>query len=385
MIRTVVAYTYEMVDAELAVAEILQQLDLDSTKLANAVGIITCFPVFIETGVVKALSDALPFEIVGATTLGNSVHDSIGSIMPMLSIMILTSDEASFLTAHTAPIEELNAGSLFDISASNALHVDKKLGMAMVFTTQPPVTSHVADLIEHLQKSIGNNVPLFGMVACDPEMDKPAATIFQGAAMYNKAALLLIYGDIKPTFLTVSISNAYIKKQQAIITRAEGNILQELDDMPFKQYLQSLGLDETDTLQVVPIVIDYRKGTKPITRFISHLTPEGWAVCGGDVPVNGTVSIAMLESEDILNTATSLAEQLHALPDFKGAFIISCLGRNLALGNDVALELEAIHAVLGDSVPYMGCYSMGEIAPLQDQEGNFINFLHNYSIIACTF
>ena len=64
------ASTFEIDDVQAAVAEILEQLQ--SRLCQNSVGIISCYAEFIDSGVVEALCNQLPFDVVGITTIANA-------------------------------------------------------------------------------------------------------------------------------------------------------------------------------------------------------------------------------------------------------------------------------------------------------------------------
>lgn len=68
MIKVYTASTQEIDTVADAVAQVMAQLASQGEWLAQGVGIITCYPEFIDSGVVAALSEALPFEVIGVTT-----------------------------------------------------------------------------------------------------------------------------------------------------------------------------------------------------------------------------------------------------------------------------------------------------------------------------
>ncbi|MDR2738996.1 MAG: hypothetical protein LBB68_04085 [Treponema sp.] len=72
MIKVLNACTAEIDDVDLAVSEILEQLDVPGNLRNNSIGIIACYYEFIETGVVAEICKRLPFDVVGCTTLGNA-------------------------------------------------------------------------------------------------------------------------------------------------------------------------------------------------------------------------------------------------------------------------------------------------------------------------
>ena len=94
MIKSFTATTREIDDAQAAVDEITKVLDIEKNLMKNSLGIISCFSEFEETGVLKAICDALPFDCIGATTCLCASDSDVDQIL--LAITVLTSDDCSF-------------------------------------------------------------------------------------------------------------------------------------------------------------------------------------------------------------------------------------------------------------------------------------------------
>ncbi|MDR2393850.1 MAG: hypothetical protein LBD93_06825 [Treponema sp.] len=81
MIKTMSAYTFEIDEVAIAVSEILAQLDVEHSLYAHSVGLMTCYEEFIETRVIKAISDALPFDVIGCSTMANASAGELEEMM----------------------------------------------------------------------------------------------------------------------------------------------------------------------------------------------------------------------------------------------------------------------------------------------------------------
>ena len=101
MLKMLCAYTEEIDEIDEAVEEILEQIDLKDL-LPNSVGIVSCYREFIETGIVKALAERLPFDIAGATTLANGVPGRYGNMLLCLSV--ITADDARLSASMSEPM-----------------------------------------------------------------------------------------------------------------------------------------------------------------------------------------------------------------------------------------------------------------------------------------
>jgi hypothetical protein len=71
------------------------------------VGVLHCGYEFVDEGFVELLNETLPFDTVGCTTIADATNGEYGP--ELLSLSVLTSDDAAFSVARTAP---LNAGNI---------------------------------------------------------------------------------------------------------------------------------------------------------------------------------------------------------------------------------------------------------------------------------
>lgn len=386
MIRTLVAHTMEIDDVDAAVSEILDQLGLTKSLLKNAVGIISCYSEFIESGVVKALCESLPFEVVGTTTLGNAAGDALGQMM--LAISVLTSDDIAFVTARTETLAEKQEERLAEAYEAALAKLPGR-SPSMMLSFMPLVYNVGGDTIVGILDRVSGGVPNFGTVTVDHTLDyQTAAVIHNGESFTKNLSMVLLEGDIHPSFYVASISEGRVMKQKAIITASDGNLLKEVNGIPILRYMETIGLAKEGQIEganAIPFIIDLGDGTKPIARAIYASTPEGYAVCGGNMPVGATLSVGSLEQDDVLKTTEQVVETMRRSGLTDGMLLYSCLSRNLALGVETELEMEKVRGSLAAAVPYHFGYSGGEICPVYDAQGKPVNRFHNDTIVACVF
>ena len=383
MLTMLTAYTSEIDDIAIAIDEVLEQLDLKNSLRRHSVGILSCYSEFLETGVVKALCDSVPFDVIGCTTMASGTNRQNGIMI--LSLCVLTSDEVSFATSQSAPLSVENCATSLGKAyqkAADALQ-DKPSLAIPIFPTLNFITGE--SLVEALD-TISSGLPVFGTLPCDNTNDySQSFVIYNGEASGKSMALLLLSGPISPKFHIVSIPEERRQKQNAIITSSEGNLLHSVNNMPLLQYLETLGLCEAnnvETAKIVPFVVDYNDGTTPVVRGIYSFTPEGSAMCGGLMPLNGTLSIGSLDYLDVINSVTTLMDEVKAREDASVMLIFSCICRGWALGTDMLAELDRVQE--STQLPYMMCYSGGEVCPVYNTQGSFFNRFHNYTCIICT-
>jgi hypothetical protein len=384
MLNMISAITAQIDDPEAAAAEILEQLDIGRNLRTNSVGLVACNYEFIDAGALEVLEKALPFDIVGVTTLGNAARGLCGS--DYLSLSVLTSDDVRFSCAVTGGITGEN---LVDEINGVFKRAGESLGASpgFILSYVPIIGSLGAAVFFNEIKRLSGDVPVFGTFACDQTLKfHESRVIFNGKGCRESLALVFMEGNIHPRFFVTPIPERDIQQQHALITESEGVLLKKVNNMPLMDYLGTLGLTRDggiDVTPTIPFIINYRDGSKPVGIGIYDVTPEGYARCVGEVPVNSTLSIGVLDYENIMETAEATVSQFLDHRDINGILMYPCLTRNMMLGLNGADEMKKIISLLGDAAPYQICYSGGEICPTEDADGTLVNRLHNFTFVAC--
>ena len=377
------AWTLEVDDPKVALPEIFGQLDLDNSLLKHAVGFITCSYDFIESGMVKAVCDALPFSVIGGTTLTNAVNSEAGAMVLCLSV--LTSDDCSFSSVVTAPLQDdLDAVIADDYSRALAeLGETPKVILAFL----PMMGNIGGEIVLNSLNTAADGVPIFGTVACDFDTASysNSFTIYNGECFRDSMSLLLIGGNTNPRFVVTSTSDQNLFKQQAIITSAKGTVLKSVNGVCAREYFTSIGLIQGSGIEgvsSVPFIVDYNDGTQPVARAVYSLNDDGSALCGGIMPEGGKLALGRMDVDDILLTTEQSVRKLLAFDECNAVILFPCLGRNMVLGVDPLAETKIVQSLLGDSVPWHLAYSGGEVCPVYDRDGT-VNRFHNFTFIAC--
>jgi hypothetical protein len=153
------------------------------------------------------------------------------------------------------------------------------------------------------------------------------------------------------------------------ITRAEGNVLYELDGEPaldlYKRYLdtQAAGLPATGLL--FPLTVRTGDGA-PVVRTILAVDEAARSLTfAGDVPTGYRARLMRASLEKLVDGASGAAQvSVEGAPGPTSlAILVSCVGRKLVLQQRVEEEIEEVAAVLGPQAVLTGFYSYGEIAP----------------------
>lgn len=157
-----------------------------------------------------------------------------------------------------------------------------------------------------------------------------------------------------------------------LATRAEGNVLYELDREPalaiYKRYLgeYASGLPASGLLFPFALLGDDHRDTGLIRTLLGIDEATGSLTLAGDVPQGSHLRLMHASTEALVDGAESaaLAARDMLRSEVPGlALLISCIGRKLVMGDRVDEEVEAVGAVFGQRCTLAGFYSNGEISP----------------------
>ncbi|MCL2443537.1 MAG: FIST C-terminal domain-containing protein [Treponema sp.] len=379
MIKSFSAATREIDDAQAAVAEIKTALNLEKNLLKNSLGIVSCFSEFAETGVLKAICEALPFDCIGTTSCLCSTCGEVDQII--FTITVLTSDDCDFKTTLIPITSEYKKSIAFEISGL----FEKTAEKPKLFLSYFPLINTISGdmILAEIDKATGG-IPLFGTIAVDHTMDYNTSTTILNGEIYREAVVLgSVYGNPKFSFELASFNEDNIRKQKGIITASEKNILIGVNGKTALEYLEEVGMAREDLVKglgLIPLIVEYKGSVKSVARAVFTVTPENNAVCGGEMPVGATVAIGRVDANDVLSTAqkamTSFVEKNTTILAY------SCVARYLALGANSYAEAEKISEISADN-QYLFAYSGGEICPLPNDKGGLTNFFHNFTTVFC--
>lgn len=390
------ACTQEIDEAASAVSDILTQLDCETNLLAHSVGIVTCHADFLASGVLKAVCDSLPFDVVGTTTLGAAVQGPSGpgasggyvSGQELLTVSVLTSDDVTFVAVLTDSLAADQEGPIRAAAGSSAAGLPQPASLVLVYA---PLLQHVGGerLVRMVTEATGG-APLFGTLTCDHNFDfRDARVIHNGEAYADRMAMVLLSGPVGCRFMTISVPERNAERQSAVITGSEGNVVKEVNGVPVLDYLESIGLSRDAGLEgskSIPVILDYNDGTPAVARCFYMISPEGHAVCGGEMPAGATFALSSMEAEDVILSAEQILGRIAGRDEVNGMLVMSCIVRSVTLGVDQMAEARRVGEKLaGGGLPYQLCYSGGEMCPVYQGEGGTANRFHNFSFAVCLF
>ncbi|MDR2052561.1 MAG: FIST C-terminal domain-containing protein [Treponema sp.] len=385
MIKMLTAHTEEVDDVDAAVQEILDKLDLDSRLLKHSIGLIHCYPEFLESGIVRELASKVPFDVAGITTVSLSIPGFISEFG--LTVSVLTSDDVEFAADMSSPVGEDPSVPFKELYGRLVKKLSKKPSLLLSFF---PFVQHIGgDELAAGVDAVSGGLPQFGTLSISDDIGfNLCATIYNDKSEHSSAVLVALAGEVKPEFLTISVDDEISSPEKAVITQANRNLLQCINNMPATKYMESIGLvSGADTKWTdLPVIIYPEDGTRLIRATVDTGAGDS-LVLAGAAPVNSRIVFSSIDADKVKLSAETVFKQALAAAksggESRSVLVYSCVSRFWALGIDEMAEHEIAKKIFGDSVPYHLVYSGGEILPSILPNGAVINHQQNYSVIIC--
>jgi hypothetical protein len=226
-----------------------------------------------------------------------------------------------------------------------------------------------SELVRGIRAKIGDDVVLTGGLAGDGPRFGTTYVGLNATPVAGKIAAVGLYGD------DIQVSHGShggwdVFGPERRITRAEGNLLYELDGQPaldlYKRYLGEDAAGLPGTALLFPLrIYPAGKPHEAIVRTIVGIDETARTMTfAGDMPSDYRAQLMRGNFDRLIAGAAVAAEQ--AEPGHHGervAILVSCIGRKLLLGQRIREEVEAVGDVLGAGTHVTGFYSYGEVSP----------------------
>ena len=243
-------------------------------------------------------------------------------------------------------------------------------GLRHVFVLSDGLGVNGSLLVRGLAEGLGESVSVSGGLSGDASHFQTTLVLDPSGSHSDRIAAVGLYGD-RIRIGSASLGGWDSFGPERRITRAEGNVLYELDGEPaltlYKRYLaeHAEGLPATGLL--FPMNIRVEGSDRPLTRTILSVDEaEGSLVFAGDVPEGSYGRLMKANFERLVEGAAGAARSSEAAIGDQAtqlAILISCVGRKMVLKQRVEEEVEAVREVLGPLATLTGFYSYGEISP----------------------
>lgn len=305
----------------------------------------------------------------GAAMLGCSTSGEIAGDMVVDDSVIATAVdfEHSRLRSATATIGEERAS--YDVGRKLAEQLNDG-SLRHVFVLSDGLHVNGSDLARGLAGGVREGVSITGGLSGDGTSFAETWVIADDAAGPQRVAAVGLYGnDLHIGYASMGGWEPFGPPRS--ITRAEGNILYELDGRSaldlYKSYLGSHAEHLPSSALLFPILVTDAKGGEGVVRTVLSVDEQKKSMTfAGDIPLGGTALLMKTNVDDLVDGATAAAKaSLNGLGDKRPdlAILVSCVGRKLVMKQRTEEEIEAIRNVFGRDTTISGFYSYGELCP----------------------
>jgi hypothetical protein len=398
--RSIVAVTNEMDDAAEAVNDLLQQVNDKGPLGKNSCGIVFCDVEMDHESFTATLQEKFPFEIVGCTSIANFDTEHGAQIISAV-LIVLTADDAELSVTLTEPLTQENLRRELETAYKSAAASIGKPGKLLFLVPPFSDAAPLDDYVDALSSASGD-IPIFGGLPSSNIADGDILMYAKGRVYSDRAAIVLVDGNIRPVFSVQNVLSAF-SEQKDTITKAKDNKIYTVEDVTFVDYLRSIGLAVDDLIAQGDLAVyvstplkvylnknNYNDGI-PVVRTIQTLDPtDGSGVLFGAISEGSTISIATMKRQDIQDSCKMAIEEIRdkiqAGPEgyrYSTLFCISCGGRYMVMADDKDVEGNIIVENLPENLTLSGFYAYGEICPTAIRDGKAVNRVHNESIVMC--
>jgi len=152
-----------------------------------------------------------------------------------------------------------------------------------------------------------------------------------------------------------------------IVTKAENNILYEIDDQPALDLIRSFLGPRVDSLLgsalQFPIGLEKYEDDAYLVRSIVDIDEDDQSlIFAGNIPEGSVVRLLKARYDDLIESAENSARRLKELSKGKPelALIVSGVGRKMVLKQMADVEIETVQKVIGSKSAIAGFYGYGE-------------------------
>ncbi len=365
-----------------AVNQALQEI-ISQTNIKTNIAFVFASSSFdhsaVLSGIKSVLGDAV--QIVGASTAGEITKNG-PTMRDSVAVMLLASDTMNCTAA-------IATNLTLDSTASGS-HLASQLqphdpALLMIFADG--LKGNGSAVLRGISSVLGQHFPVVGGSAGDNGKLVETHQFIGNTSQTNAVVGVGFSGDFK---FSVGVNHGWnVVGAPQIVTKSVGTTIHEINNQPaVSLYERYLGAEEVANLREImlgEVALSYPLGIKDtqsdefLLRAPFAVTEDGSIVCGGEVLEGSEVQLMVGSKDDAIAAASRAAksalDNLTSTP--KVAFIFSCHVRNTLFSDKETAreEIQAIRAVIGESVPVIGFYTYAEQAPISGS---------SYSINKCT-
>lgn len=322
-------------------------------------------------------------DIVAASTSGEIYDHSVYDYTMVATALYF---EKTCLKAISLPIIPNQSSQELGIKLFSMLQASE---LAHVLVISDGMVVNGSELVDGFNLNNNMHIPITGGLAGDGDRFKHTFTGLNQIPSEGNVTAVGFYGThIKIGHGSVGGWDEF--GPERTITKSDKNVLFEIDGKNalslYKEYLGDYANELPSSALLFPLSMKKAKESTAVVRTILTINESDQSmVFAGNMPENGKVRLMKANFDRLIEgslysaqNALKTTEQI--LPDF--CLLISCVGRKLVLQKRAEEEIDAVREIFGDTIPFAGFYSYGEISPFS--KGSHCE-LHNQTMTITTF
>ncbi len=359
------------VDSEDAIAEILDHCQSQLGNQLPQAGLLFAAMNFDYPLIVKRIQTTFPdIQLIGCTTDGE-MSSVQGFQEDSIHLTLFCSDT---VTIHAGLGQTLSDDAQAAANqAIDSLKLNNLQAIKLCLVLPDGLADGTEVALRQLQSKLPPNTPIIGGLAGDQYQFQKTLQFYQGEVVHNGLPILVFCGDSLKLSHGVA-SGWHPLSRTAIVTKANREIVHEIDHQPAVQFFQEY-TGQQPIYGEYPLAVFEKDSDQFYLRASNQWDLDTNSIhFMGEVPEQAKVQITYATHDQIITAAKSSIQQ--AVDNYPGqqpavAFLISCAARRWILGVRAQEEYALGKQFLDPALPIMGFYAYGEIAPLKMQGQSF--------------
>ncbi len=300
-------------------------------------------------------------EIIGTTTDGAIVGDSVTEVESVLSFMLF---DATRIRIYSQPNEDDDSYSLSRKLISQ-FEKGEKAAVAITFTDG--LTTNGDDYLKGFGE-YDRELVVAGGMAGDNSAFEQTFVFTRDIVLSRGAVVALLYNPDLIVGTHAQYGWISIGKKMRI-TRAVENRVYEIDGISAVDiFAKYLGRDTIAQLPLSSVAFPLIKVNENITRAVVGMDEDGSLIFGGNLEVGEEVTFGYGNVEIILKEHERLAGRSDVSCS-ESIFVYSCMARKALMGQNIAMELKPLHTI----APVSGFFTYGEFYTNPDRNYRLLN------------
>lgn len=328
-------------------------------------------------GIREELPDETP--LIGCTTAGEITP--AGPQERSVAVLAMRGEGVSFYPVKAENISDDMRGSGEALGSGLTDAAESDLSGAFVFSDG--LSGNGTEVVRGVLSVLGVQFPFIGGAAGDDGAMKQTHQYYQGEVLTNAAVALGISGDIG--FVAGARSGWKPVGAAHTITKAEGQLIQEIDGKPaFSIYEEAFGKEKAQEYRTPlseecithPLGMKVEGEEEIMIRSPLKFGDDGSIVLGAEAIEGAEVYLMVGTVKDAHSAAELNLKELKGNfgSDFpRLMFISECVTRKIFFGEKVTDEFAMLTELVGSDVPVFGLFSYGQYAPFASSGDTNVN------------